>query len=500
MNRTQFSLWMSDRHKTIGLVTGIAVFILLYLLPPPADVSDEGWRVAALAALMAIWWMTEALPLSATALVPIVILPFLGVSPFENVAQSYAHPLIFMFLGGFLISKALERWNLHTKIATVMIQSAPRSAEGIIGAIMLATAFLSMWITNTATALVMVSIAQSISRSISPQVKSDNTATDNTVQSPQDQFSTALMLGVAFSATIGGMATIIGTPPNALLVAYLQSSQGIHIGFGQWMGVGVPLVAMLLPATWLLLTRVLFNIRATDINVLGYDASSHRSVPLTAGARQVAWVSFITAMALIFRPFIQHLVPGVGISDAGILMSGALLLFILPAPASMNVAHGDRLLRWIDAEKIRWDILILFGGGLALANAVEVTGLAHAIGAIFSIIDFLPFTVVVVVAMVVMVLLGELASNTAIAAVFLPVAGAAAIAMGIPPLELVIPVGLAASIGFMLPVATPPNAIAFGSGAITSGQLLKAGALLDVISIVFVAAIALLLGPIVFGL
>jgi len=491
MIRTQASLQMLDQHKIIGLVAGAAIFVLLILVPSPHGVSDEGWRVAAVAALMAIWWMTEALPLAATALVPIVFFPFLGISSLESVAQSYAHPLIFMFLGGFLIGKALERWSLHTKIATAMLQYAPQSSKGIIGAIMLATAFLSMWISNTAAALVMVSIAQSITRT----AKSSTTQNDNAWQSTHADFSTALMLGVAFSATIGGMATIIGTPPNALLVAYLQNSHEIKIGFGQWMLIGVPLVVVLLPVTWLLLTRVLFDVQVNDLNAFGYTASSNRTAPLGVAAKRVAWVSLMAALALIFRPFIQHLIPGIGITDAGILMGAALLLFILPSSAT----KGDRLLRWKDAQMLRWDVLILFGGGLALAKAVEVTGLAHAIGSIFSINDLLPITIVIVLAMAVMVLLGELASNTAIAAVFLPVAGAAALAMGIPPLELVIPVGLAASLGFMLPVATPPNAIAFGTGDITSGQLLKAGALLDIVGIIIVSIIALLLAPLVFS-
>jgi len=482
---------MSRRHKSIGLVVGVLVFFLILLLPTPSGISSEGWKVAALAAFMAICWMTEALPLAATALAPVVILPLLGTSSLEGVAQSYAHPLIFLFLGGFFLGKALERWNLHVKIANSLIRAAPHSPEGIVGAIMLATAFLSMWISNTATALVMVAIAQSITQ------KGKTHTVDEGIykRSAQGQFSTALMLGVAFSATVGGMATIIGTPPNALLVAYLQNSHGITIGFGQWMTIGVPVVIVLLPLTWLLLTRFLFDLKAMDLNALGYTPSGHGSPPLNSGAKIVALVAVLAASALILRPFIQQLMPGVGISDAGILMGAALLLFILPVPGSRN----ERLLEWKDVTNIRWDVLILFGGGLALAHATEVSGLAQSIGSIFSIIDFLPVTIIIVVAMVVMVLFGELASNTAMAAVFLPVAGAAALAMGIPPLDLVIPVGLAASLGFMLPVATPPNAIAFGSGEITSGQLLKAGALLDIIGIVVVSCIAMLLGPMVFG-
>lgn len=491
MTRKQPVSLAPGRHKTIGLFVGTIAFAIMLVLPAPASVGNAGWSVAALAALMAIWWMTEAVPLAATALLPIVVLPMLGVGSLESVAHSYAHPLIFMFLSGFFIGKALERWNLHSTIANMMIQRAPHSAEGIIGAIMLATAFLSMWISNTATALVMVSIAQSITQ----QSNSNSVRDQNYSQSTRGQFSTALMLGVAFSATVGGMATIIGTPPNALLVAYLQNSHDITIGFGQWMGIGVPLVLVMLPVTWVLLTRILFPLKSIDLNTLGYTVSNARSTPLPSAARIVALVAFVTALALIFRPFVERVIPEARITDAGILMSAALLLLVLPAPDT----KGERLLPWKNAENIRWDVLILFGGGLALASAVEATGLAGSVGNLFSSIEYLPAMVVILIAMVTMVLIGELASNTAMAAVFLPITGAAAVAMGIPLLELVIPIGLAASLGFMLPVATPPNAIAFGSGNITSGQLLKAGALLDVIGIVIVYIIAVLLGPIVFG-
>jgi len=476
-------------HKPIGLVTGVVAFIWLLSMPTPANVTDAGWRVAAMAALMAIWWMTEAVPLAATALVPLVVLPVLGASTLDTVAASYAHPLIFLFFGGFLIGRALERWSLHTRIATSLIKLAPRSAEGVIGAVMIATAFLSMWISNTATALVMVSIVQTITANTGSHTERNRNNT------PRDQFAAAMMLGVAFAATVGGMATIIGTPPNALLVGYLQTSHNITIGFGQWMLIGVPLVVVLLPITWLLLTQVIFRMRSLDLNSIGYVTASAPPPPLSVAARIVAIIATLTALALLLRPVAQRLMPDLDITDAGILMTAGLTLLILPAPGT----DGERLLEWNYAEKIRWDVLVLFGGGLALADAVEVTGLAQSIGSLFTIIAALPVTTVILMAMVTMVLIGELASNTAMAAVFLPIVGAAALAMGVPPLELIIPIGLAASIGFMLPVATPPNAIAYGSGAISSGQLLKAGSLLDIVSIAVVYCIAVLLGPVVFG-
>jgi len=242
-------------QQAIGLVTGIAAFSILAVLPAPIGFTDAGWNVAALAALMAIWWMSEAVPLAATALAPIVFLPVLGVKPLDAVAQSYAHPLVVLFLGGFLVAKALERWNLHTRLARTILRLPPRSAAGVVGAIMIATAFLSMWISNTAAALIMVSIAQSISHNIRTRTKVVEDQSDDA----SHHFSVALMLGVTFSATIGGMSTLIGTPPNALLAAYLQSAHGLSIGFGQWMGLGVPVMLVSLPITWVLLTRLVLE-------------------------------------------------------------------------------------------------------------------------------------------------------------------------------------------------------------------------------------------------
>lgn len=477
-----------SRAQRIGLAAGLIVFIGMIAAPAPTGLTDAGWGVAALTILMAIWWMTEALPLAATALAPIVVLPLLGVQPLEAVAPSYAHPLIFLFLGGFLIAKALERWGLHRRIAAVIIHMGPKGPAGLIASLMVATAFLSMWISNTATAMVMVPIAQSIVYSI----RRDNTQVRN-----NGDFAAALMLSIAFSATVGGMATLIGTPPNALLAGYLQAAHGIKIGFAQWMIMGIPIVIVLLPVVWLVLTRGVFNL--SKYGGLAFERMTDEAQPelwqLPAGAKLTAAITAFAGLALIFRPLLEMLLPGLPLSDAGIFMTAALVLFATPA------CSEDRgmLLRWQDAKTIRWDVLILFGGGLGLATAIEGSGLSQAVGSAFSSLQFLPMSLVVLLAMAAIVYLGELASNTAMAAVFLPVAGAVAIGIGGVPLDLVIPVGLAASLGFMLPVATPPNAIVFGSGAVTSQQMLKAGAILDVVAILIVYVMVLILAPVVFS-
>jgi sodium-dependent dicarboxylate transporter 2/3/5 len=307
-------------------------------------------------------------------------------------------------------------------------------------------------------------------------------------------FAPAMMLGIAFSATIGGMGTLIGTPPNALFAGFMETTYGIEIGFARWMLVGVPVVAVLLPVTWLMLTRVSFAVAAAPLSV----QYAHEEVlaPMAGPEKLLAAVVSLTAIGLVSRPLIAGALPGLPLSDAGIVMTGALVLFALPA----NWAAGARLLEWQDAKALRWDVLILFGGGLALASAIDASGLAAWIGAGFATLEALPMALLVLIAMVVIVYLGEIGSNTAMAAVFLPIAGAAAVGLGAAPLALALPVAMAASLGFMLPVATPPNAIVYGSGAVTSRQMLHAGALLDVIAVLIVYALAMTLAPAVFAI
>lgn len=480
----------SPRARRIGLAAGVAACLLMLLAGPPDGLAPRAWAVAAVGVLMALWWMTEALPLAATALLPIVAFPLLGIEALEVTARAYANPLIFLFLGGFLIARALERWQLHRRLAYAVMAHGGGSARTLVGSLMLATAFLSMWISNTATAIVMVPIGQSIVASHLQGGRLDPASARH--------LGPAVMLGIAFSATIGGMATLIGTPPNALLAGFLSNTYGIAIGFGQWMLVGLPVALILLPLTWLLLTRWSFPLPGL---ALAPAATETALPPLARAEKRLIAVAGATAALLVLRPLIERVLDdaglaGLALGDAGIVMAGALLLFAIPAGG----AEDRRLLDWSDARSLRWDVLILFGGGLTLAAAIEASGLAHWIGIGFGALEGLPVALLVLIAMAVVVYLGELASNTAMAAVFLPIAGAAALGMGTTPLALAVPIALAASLGFMLPVATPPNAIVFGSGAVSARQMLKAGALLDVIGILVVYAVASLLGPLVFAM
>ena len=476
--------------RRVALIAGPVVALIMLTLPAPSGLSPEGWAVAAVSLLMALWWMSEAIPLAATALLPIVLFPALGITSIDVTATSYANPLIFLFLGGFLMAKAMEKQHLSQRIAFGLLKLGSLSLSGIIASMMMTTAFLSMWVSNTATTMMMLPIGQSIIAAV--QARSNKSE-----RAEISKFSTALMLGIAYSATIGGMGTLIGTPPNALFAGFMSKTYGVEIEFWRWMLIGVPAVLILLPLAWLLITRVSFRFDVSrDFLKGGFIEREKAKLGIFSRAELlVAIIISLAAFFWVFRSLLESFIPGLHLSDAGIAIVAALLLFILPASRE----DRQRLLEWEDAKKIRWDILLLFGGGLALAGAINTSGLAVWIGGAASILAFLPTFAFLLGIFIVIVLLGELASNTAVAAIFLPIAGASAAGLGLDQTLLVMSVALAATIGFMLPVATPPNAIVFGSGAIKVSDMLETGAILDVIAIIAVAIIVMTIGPMFFS-
>jgi len=453
----------------LSLIAGAAGLALTLILPPPEGLSETAWAGAGLGLLMAVWWLTEAVPLAATALVPLALAPLLGLTGMGEVAGSYSHPLIILFLGGFLLAKAIEQWGLHRRVAYALLRLAGDRPGRVLAAMMGTTAFLSLWISNTAAAMVVTPIAAGIADT----------------QADKGRFATALMLGVAFSATIGGMGTLIGTPPNAIFAAYMSRVQGIEIGFARWAMVAMPVAATLLVVAWAVLAHVTPGLGRGRLALDLTDAPG----PMGPGERRVAVIAGLTAAAWITRPLLEGLFPGLGLSDAGIGMLAALALFVLPS------GQGGRLLDWGHAATLRWDVLILFGGGLALAGLLETTGLAAWIGQQAAALQGLPLPVLIVVIAAVIVLVGELASNTAMAAIFLPIAGAAALTLGADPVAFLLPVAMAASLGFMLPVATPPNAIVFTHRAVGRADMIRAGVLLDVIGVAVTVGIGAVLGP-----
>ncbi len=459
--------------KALIILAGGALLAAPLVLPAPEGIPAPAWRAAGLGLAMALLWVTEALPLAATALLPLAAAPLLGISGLDAVAPAYSHPLIVLFLGGFLLAKAIEKCGLHRRLAFSLLGLAGQGPGRVLGAVMLTTAFLSLWISNTASAMVVAPIAAAIAAS----------------QEARPQFATALMLGVAFAATIGGMGSLIGTPPNAIFAAHVSATYGVEVGFAQWAAIGVPVAVVLLALAWLVLARLSPGLPAGALTV----SFGQRLAPASAAERRVALIAGLTALAWISRPLLQWLFPGLALTDAGIAMLAALALFAVPDGA------GHRLLDWDTAATLRWDVLILFGGGLALAGILERTGLAAWIGTGVTGLAHLPQIVLSLVIAALIVYIGELASNTAMAAIFLPVAGAAAAVLGVDPVIFMLPVALAASVGFMLPVATPPNAIVFSNPAVTRANMLRAGALLDVVGILVAVGVSSALGGLFFG-
>jgi len=475
-----------SRHQVIGLFLGPAIALLMMLADAPADLSAAGWRTASAGVLMAIWWATEAVPIAVTALLPIVLFPLLGIKELPDTVTPYSNKVIYLFLGGFIVAFAMQRWNLHRRIALSILERVGSNGRSLVGGFMLASAILSMWVMNTSTTMMLLPIAVSIISVVHNNV-------DGLNEDDKKNFQYALLLGVAYGATIGGMSTLIGTAPNAMFASFMQTTYGVEIDFARWMLVGVPLSALMLPMAWLALTRWVFNV---DFKTSGEGrAALHRMKqemgPITVPEKRIAIVFVLMALTWITRRLLVQL-PGLSaLDDSIIAMAGAISLFLIPS--------GDKsdrlLLRWQYAEQLPWGVLILFGGGLALASAVADTGLAHWLGGNLQTLGMLPVAVLVVIAATMIIFLTELTSNIATTATFLPVVGAIAIESGIDPIVLTVPVTFAASCAFMLPVATPPNAIVFGSGMLTIPKMIRAGMMLNLFGIVLVSTVALFLAP-----
>lgn len=475
-----------SRHQLVGLFLGPLLSLLMMLAGAPEGLSDTAWTTAAMGVLMAVWWASEAVPIAVTALLPLAGFPLLGIASIQDTAAPYANKVIYLFLGGFIVAFAMQRWNLHRRIALAVLSHVGGSGRALVGGFMLASAVISMWVMNTSTTMMLLPIAVSI---ITVIHKTVGTLDDKGRQ----DFQYALLLGVAYAATIGGMATLVGTAPNAMLAAFMLESYGTEIDFSSWMLVGLPLSALMLPLAWLILTRFAFKV---DFKTSGEGRAALQAMRDELGSIsvpeiRVAIVFACMALAWIFRPLLVKY-PGLeALDDSGIAMAGAIALFLVPSGARSD----PLLLRWSYAEKLPWSVLILFGGGLTLAGAVSRTGLAEWLGSSLHTIGTMPIVVIVILAAAMIIFLTELTSNIATTATFLPVVGAIAIDAGIDPIVLAVPVTFAASCAFMLPVATPPNAIVFGSGMLTIPKMVRAGMMLNLAGIVLVSLVALYLAP-----
>jgi sodium-dependent dicarboxylate transporter 2/3/5 len=471
------------RVQVVGLVLGVVLALGLQAMAPPEPLSREAWAVASLGLLMAVWWVTEALPIPVTGMVPLVALPlFAGKTPAEA-AQQYANPILLLFLGGFLLAVAIEKWGLSRRIAYSVVAGAGPRPRLIVAGFMAATAFVSMWISNTATAMMMFPLALAVAAATTRDGVEDRA------------FAAALLLAVCWAATIGGVATPIGSPTNLIAIAWLEE-RGIEVAFTDWMQVGVPVMLALLVATWLLLAARL----RTDASEGERAAQAVRAelarLGRPSGAEiRVGLVFLATAGLWVGQQWISDL-PGLsGVDDMAIAIAAALALFLIPA----GRASGPRLLEWADSVKVPWGLILLFGGGLALADAATDTGLGRWLGSFMEGAEALPLALVLLALVLLIIALTEFASNVATISMMLPVLGALAAALGVADASIVVPAAIAASTGFMMPVGTAANAIAYSTGKVTQAQMMRNGIVLNLVAAVMLVLVGLYLAPAVLG-
>lgn len=481
---------MIQQLPRLGLFLGPVAFLLIYIFVSSPGLNPAALSMLALAAWMAIWWITEAIPIAATAFLPLIFMPLLGILPISEVSSNYMHPTVMLYMGGFLLATGIEKWNLHRRIALNIINLVGTDLRKIVLGFILATGILSMWISNSATSLMMLPIGLAVVSQFKDQLGSSKLAIS-------DSLGKSIMLGIAYSASIGGVATLIGTPTNTILAAVISDLYGYTIGFNEWMLFGLPLSLVMLFVCWYYLVNYANPLPArfslnngkgiikTQLNELGKMSYEERTVLVVFGLVCFAWIT---------RSFLlQQLLPG--LDDTIIVLTGVVLLFIIPSSHK-----GVRILDWKTAEKIPWGILILFGGGLALAGGFKETGLAEWIGTRFTLIDGISFFVLLLIIIASVNFLTEVTSNVATASMLLPILASVALKLDLHPFGLMVGATLAASCAFMLPVATPPNAVVFGSGYLQMKDMVTAGFWLNVMSIALITLMVYFILPWMWGI
>lgn len=510
----------SARKLWLFRLLGIGAALTIYLLLGGAEISRDARVVAAVGTLMAIWWMTEALPLSATSLLPIILFPLLTNRTTAAATAPYANPIIFLFLGGFLIAIAMQKVNLHRRIALATLRKVGTHPRRIILGMMISTAFLSMWVSNTATTLMMLPIALSVlalvvesshagsasqSEALRAGLASGN-AVSGLIDDPNVRtFGVALVLSIAWSSSIGGLGTLLGSPPNAIVAGYISSELGKRVGFAEWMMLTIPIVVTFIGLAWLLITRVMFRFDLPEVPggrqmIEGQIAGLG---PMSLGEKCVLGVFAGAAFCWI----VPGLLANVGdfaqrwpwlrlFNDTMVALTAGLLLFVLPGHVK-----GRAILDWKDAEAgLPWGVLLLFGGGLSLASSVAASGLDKWIGQQVTGLSALPIVALIAAVTLIVLFLTEITSNTATAATFIPILGGVAVGIGVDPMTLLIPAGLAATCAFMLPVGTPPNAIVFGTGAVKIIEMARGGLVLNIVGVILITGFTVLVGPWALGL
>jgi sodium-dependent dicarboxylate transporter 2/3/5 len=471
--------------KNIGLFLGPIVFFIVKIFCNPVDLSEQGLSILASTLWVAIWWVTEAVPIYVTALIPIILFPLSGGLELKQTTAAYGHKFVFLFVGGFILAIAIEKWKLHKRIALNIISLVGTKKSNIILGFMIATAFLSMWISNTATAVMILPVGLAIISQLKDNPK--------TIQNENLVFGKTLMLAIAYSASIGGMATLIGTPPNLVLAGVIKTSYNIEINFLQWMSFGLPISILLLFICWKYLTSIAykfddqnFDSGLNEINdqlkSLGKISYEEKSVMIVFIGTALAWIT----QSFIIKKYIPE------IDDTIIAIIAAVILFILP-----NKEGNKKLLAWDDAVKLPWGILLLFGGGMALAKGFDTSGLAIWIGGQMSFFNTIPLLALLCLLVAMVNFLTEITSNLATTAMLLPVLVALAETIGVNPYYLLVGATVAASCAFMLPVATPPNAVVFGSKILKIDDMIKKGFWMNLISIFILTAAVYWILPII---
>lgn len=508
------------RHQRIGLYAGLAIFLLMLLLPRPEGLSVEGQRMAAVAVLMAAWWISEAVDIAVTALLPLALFPMMGIMPSAEVAPHYGDHIIFLFTGGFIIALGMEKWNLHRRIALETIRRVGTDPHRLVLGFIVATALLSMWISNTATTMMMLPIATAVVTQLAELAAIDGVRDEDTSERVKQTFGLVLMLGIAYSASVGGIGTIIGSPTNVAFLGFAHERfpDLPPITFLEWSLVCVPIVIVFIPICWLYLCRYGAGISIGRIRFSGGQDVVARELermgPMTAPERTVLVVSSITAFLWVFRQPLEigdFTIPGWsrlfpnpgGIQDATVAMAMAVLLCILPVNLTGGMewqgAWQKRVMDWPTAARgMPWGIIFLLGGGFALAAGIEETGLAKWLGGQLAVLKGVPVWVLVPLSCLFAVTITETTSNVATVLMVSPVIAATAVEIGVAPYLLLIPAAIISSFAFMLPVATPPNAIVFSSGWVTIPKMFRAGLMLDLIALLVVPGMVYLIGLWVF--
>lgn len=488
---------LGDRRNWWLILAGPVVAVVVTLLLPDS-LAVEGRAVAGIAIWMALWWITEAVPIPVTSLLPLILFPLIGAGTMEEVASPYANSVIFLVMGGVILGLATEKSNLHLRVALLTIKVVGTKPAQIVLGLMIASAFIAAWVSNTALAVIMVPVASSIIQLVR---KVDSRAAGK-------KFSASMFLGVAYGISIGSMATVIGQPPMALMKAYLLEAHDFDLGFGHWMLVGVPYAAVMLVLAWLLLTKVVYRPEVNEIpggkemirqeyENLGAMRTPEKRVALIVLIAIFFWVAvpFIADIAVVqeYLPFLAS------ISDTQVAIAAAVACFIVPAEKRRDAPRSGALLKWSASQEVPWGLLLLFGGGLSLSAMFGATGLSAWVGTQVSGLDGLPNWVIILTVIILALVLTEMTSNTATAAAFFPIFGAVAVGMGVDPLIMTIAVTLAVCSAFMLPVATPSNALVFASGEVTIKQMVRGGVWINIISMVLIMVVLHTLVPLVFG-